>query len=72
MRSIHSYLTANENYPAGVSPAHPHFNPPVCDSCGAEMGFDDEECPECGEYVMTEDDIDPDRYRDDPDYGGRF
>lgn len=48
-----------ENYPADVTNAHPHFNPPPeaeCDECGAPDQEGGVACSECGEYVLTADD----------------
>lgn len=69
MTSIHSQLKAS-NYPAGVTDAHPYFNPPTCPACGegAEPG---ENCPGCGAYQPTNEDIEyekADRLLSDPDY----
>jgi len=49
----------SENYPAGVTNSHPHFNPPDELNC-QECGEPDQEaggnaCSRCGEYVMTVD-----------------
>ena len=43
------------NYPAGVTDAHPHFNPPTCGHCGCEC-TPGEDCPDCKEYVKTPED----------------
>lgn len=43
------------NYPAGVSDAHPYFNPPTC-RCGCEA-TPGEDCPDCNEYVPTDEDL---------------
>lgn len=43
----------NDNYPPGVTDAHPYFNPAECPECGAVMegsDIDGYECPDedCG------------------------
>lgn len=45
------------NYPPGVTDAHPYFNPPCCHACGAEGVAEGEECPDCGEYQPTDDEL---------------
>jgi hypothetical protein len=45
----------NGYYPAGVTSAHPHFNPEEpqpCD-CGEGQVMGGEECEACGEYAPT-------------------
>lgn len=45
------------NYPPGVTDAHPYFNPPTCHACKAEGVSEGEECPDCGEYQPTDDEL---------------
>jgi methionyl-tRNA synthetase len=59
------------NYPPGVSDSSPYFNPSTCDNCGEEAA-PGEDCPSCGEYVYTPEDLqdmkadmDYDRLRDE-------
>lgn len=45
-------------YPADVTDAHPHFNPPAeleCDECGEPDQEGGVACSNCGEYVLTDD-----------------
>jgi hypothetical protein len=47
------------NYPAGVTDAHPYFNPPGemdCVECGEET-YPGATCPECGVEQPTEADL---------------
>lgn len=62
-------MSTNDNYPAGVTNAHRHFNPEVCGSCGEELD-EDRVCtdPDCGlDHEAAEDaamDLAIDVYRD--------
>jgi len=40
----------DDNYPPGVTNAHPYFNPPTCEACKNETATG-QECEYCGEYV---------------------
>lgn len=44
------------NYPADVTDAHPHFNPPLCPHCGEEGMEPGTDCEACGEYIMSRED----------------
>lgn len=45
------------NLPPGVTNAHPHLNPPCCHDCGAEGVCEGMECPDCGTYQPTDDEL---------------
>lgn len=44
------------NLPPGLTHSHPHWNPPTCHDCG-EVAHPGEECPACGAYQPTDDDL---------------
>lgn len=53
-------MSGLSNYPAGVGPNHPYFNPPDVEPCrtkdcnGEALPGDD--CPVCGEHIWDDDD----------------